>query len=126
MPTYEYKCKDCDHQFDVVQSFSDDALTKCPNCRKKALRKVFSPVGIVLKGSGFYKNDSRSGNGKSSASSTATTAEKSDSAGSSSSSASSDSSSSSSSSSDTKTSSSDTKSSDKKSPSSEKKATAKK
>ena len=79
MPTYEYKCKDCDHQFDVVQSFSDDALTTCPNCRKKALRKVFSPVGIVLKGSGFYKNDSRSGNGKSSASSTATTAEKSDS-----------------------------------------------
>jgi putative FmdB family regulatory protein len=123
MPTYEYKCKDCDHQFDVVQSFSDDALTTCPNCRKKALRKVFSPVGIVLKGSGFYKNDSRSGNGKSSASSTSTTAEKSDS---SSSSSSSDSSSSSSSSSDTKSASSDATSSDKKSSTSEKKATAKK
>ncbi len=118
MPTYEYKCKDCDHQFDVVQSFSDDALTTCPNCRKKALRKVFSPVGIVLKGSGFYKNDSRSGNGKSSASSTSTTADKADSSSSSSSSDGS------SSSSDTKSASSDTTSSDKKSSTSEKKATA--
>ena len=68
MPTYEYKCKDCGHQFDIVQSFSDDALTKCPSCKKKALRKVFSPVGIVLKGSGFYKTDSRSSKGKSAAS----------------------------------------------------------
>jgi len=126
MPTYEYKCKDCGHQFDIVQSFTDDALTTCPDCKKKTLRKVFSPPGVTFKGSGFYKTDSRSGNGKSSASSTATTAEKSDSSGSSSSSASSDSSSSSSSSSSDTTSSSDAKSSDKKSPSSEKKATAKK
>jgi putative FmdB family regulatory protein len=67
MPTYEYKCRDCGHQLEVVQSFTDDALTKCPSCSKKALRKVFSPVGIAFKGSGFYKTDSRSSNGKSSA-----------------------------------------------------------
>ena len=107
MPTYEYKCKDCGHQFDIVQSFSDDALTKCPSCKKKALRKVFSPVGIVLKGSGFYKNDSRSSNGKSSSSSTSSTSEKSESSNGS------GSSDSSSSSSDTKSTSTDTKSSDK-------------
>ena len=61
MPTYEYRCTACDERLEVVQSFSDDPLTKCPNCNKKALRKVFSPVGIVLKGSGFYKTDNRSG-----------------------------------------------------------------
>jgi len=119
MPTYEYKCKDCGHQFDIVQSFSDDALTKCPSCKKKALRKVFSPVGIVLKGSGFYKNDSRSSNGKSSSTSTSSTSEKSESSNGS------GSSDSSSSSSDTKSTSTDTKSSDKSS-SSEKKAATKK
>ena len=126
MPTYEYKCKDCDHQFDIVQSFSDDALTKCPNCKKKTLRKVFSPVGIVLKGSGFYKNDSRSGNGKSSSSSSGTS-EKADSS-SSDSSSSSDTKSSDTKSSDAKSSSSDAKSSssDKKSTSSVKKTPAKK
>ena len=59
MPTYEYKCRDCGHQLEVVQSFTDDTHTKCPSCRKKALRKVFSPVGIVFKGSGFYRTDSR-------------------------------------------------------------------
>ena len=58
MPTYEYACTKCGHQFEAVQSFSDDALTKCPECRGK-LRKVFGSVGIVFKGSGFYKNDSR-------------------------------------------------------------------
>ena len=58
MPPYEYACTKCGHQFEVVQSFSDDALTKCPECRGK-LRKVFGSVGIVFKGSGFYKNDSR-------------------------------------------------------------------
>ena len=58
MPTYEYACTKCGHQFEVVQSFSDDALTKCPECRG-TLRKVFGSVGIVFKGSGFYKNDSR-------------------------------------------------------------------
>lgn len=118
MPTYEYKCKDCDHQFDIVQSFTDNALTTCPSCKKKALRKVFSPPGVTFKGSGFYKTDSRSGNGKSSSSAPSGPSEKSD--------TSSSSSDSSSSSSDTTSSSSDTKSSDRKSSSSDKKAAAKK
>ena len=58
MPTYEYACTECGEQLEVVQSFTDDALTICPNCQGK-LRKVFSPVGVVFKGSGFYKTDSR-------------------------------------------------------------------
>jgi putative FmdB family regulatory protein len=62
VPTYEYRCKDCDHEFDVVQSFSDAALTECPSCGGN-LRKVFGNVGITFKGSGFYKTDSRSGTG---------------------------------------------------------------
>ena len=62
MPTYEYRCKDCAHEFDVVQSFSDAALTECPSCGGN-LRKVFGNVGITFKGSGFYKTDSRSGTG---------------------------------------------------------------
>ncbi len=60
MPTYEYRCTNCDEHLEVVQSFSDDPLTKCPTCGGQ-LRKVFSPVGIVFKGSGFYKTDSRGG-----------------------------------------------------------------
>ena len=64
MPTYEYRCKDCDHQFDAVQSFTDDALTECPACGG-VLRKVFGSVGITFKGSGFYKTDSRAGGSKS-------------------------------------------------------------
>lgn len=60
MPTYQYACTACDHRFEAVQSFTDDALTECPNCGG-ALRKVFSAVGVVFKGSGFYRNDSRSG-----------------------------------------------------------------
>ena len=63
MPTYEYRCTACEEHLEVVQSFKDEPLTKCPSCGKKALRKVFSPVGIVFKGSGFYKTDSR-GSGK--------------------------------------------------------------
>ena len=63
MPTYEYRCTNCDEHLEVVQSFSDEPLTKCTVCGKKALRKVFSPVGIILKGSGFYKTDNRSGKG---------------------------------------------------------------
>ena len=59
MPTYEYACTSCGHRMEAVQSFSDPALTTCPVCHG-ALRKVFGNVGIVLKGSGFYKNDSRS------------------------------------------------------------------
>ena len=58
MPTYSYACTVCDHRFDVQQSFTDDALTVCPECRGR-LRKVFSSVGVVFKGSGFYRNDSR-------------------------------------------------------------------
>ncbi|MBU2663004.1 FmdB family transcriptional regulator [Actinoplanes bogorensis] len=61
MPTYQYACTECGHQLEAVQSFSDAALTECPNCQGK-LRKVFNSVGIVFKGSGFYRNDSRSGN----------------------------------------------------------------
>lgn len=58
MPTYQYACTECGHQFEAVQKFSDDALTECPTCAGK-LRKVFSAVGVVFKGSGFYRNDSR-------------------------------------------------------------------
>ncbi len=60
MPTYEYHCDSCEKNFDVVQSFQDDALTSCPTCGSP-VRKVFGNVGIVFKGSGFYKTDSRSG-----------------------------------------------------------------
>jgi|SRR5579875_1988175 len=58
VPTYAYACKDCGHAFDVQQSFSDDALTVCPECGG-LLRKQFGAVGVVFKGSGFYKTDSR-------------------------------------------------------------------
>ncbi len=58
MPTYEYACTACGHRLDAVQSFTDDPLTECPECGG-ALRKVYGAVGIVLKGSGFYKTDSR-------------------------------------------------------------------
>ncbi|MDO3650315.1 FmdB family zinc ribbon protein [Nocardia mangyaensis] len=60
MPTYSYACTECDNRFDIVQSFSDDALTVCPQCSGK-LRKLFNSVGIVFKGSGFYRTDSRGG-----------------------------------------------------------------
>ncbi|HLI44642.1 MAG TPA: FmdB family zinc ribbon protein [Acidimicrobiales bacterium] len=59
MPTYEYACKQCGEHLEIVQSFKDDPLTVCPNCGGE-LRKVFGSVGIVFKGSGFYKTDSRS------------------------------------------------------------------
>lgn len=59
MPTYQYACSACGNEFDIVQKFSDDALTECPTCSGE-LRKVFSAVGIVFKGSGFYRTDSRS------------------------------------------------------------------
>ena len=58
MPTYEYACRECGRHLEVIQSFTEKPLTKCPSC-KGALKKVFSAVGIVLKGSGFYRNDSR-------------------------------------------------------------------
>ncbi len=78
MPTYQYACTECGEQLEAVQSFSDPALTECPNCGGK-LRKVFNSVGIVFKGSGFYRNDSRAGNG-SAEKSPAATETKSDSA----------------------------------------------
>lgn len=62
MPLYEYRCRDCGHQFEIQQLLSDDALTECPACSGD-LRKVFSPVGIAFKGSGFYKTDSRTSSG---------------------------------------------------------------
>ncbi|MBG6189114.1 putative FmdB family regulatory protein [Arthrobacter sp. CAN_A212] len=58
MPTYAYACKDCDHAFDIHQAFSDNSLTECPEC-EGSLRKKFNSVGVVFKGSGFYRNDSR-------------------------------------------------------------------
>lgn len=60
MPTYSYACTECDNKFDIVQSFSDDTLTVCNECNGK-LRKLFNSVGIVFKGSGFYRTDSRNG-----------------------------------------------------------------
>ena len=64
MPTYEYACKQCGNHLEVVQKFTDDALTTCPSCQG-VLRKVFGTIGISFKGSGFYKNDSRtSANGE--------------------------------------------------------------
>ncbi|MGY2010716.1 FmdB family transcriptional regulator [Nocardia gipuzkoensis] len=79
MPTYSYACTQCDNRFDIVQSFSDEALSVCSECSGK-LRKLFNSVGIVFKGSGFYRTDSRGG------SSTASEPAKSDSSNSSSSS----------------------------------------
>lgn len=59
MPTYQYVCGQCDSPLEVAQSFSDDALTTCPECKAEALKKVYGSVGVVFKGSGFYRNDSR-------------------------------------------------------------------
>lgn len=94
MPTYSYACTECDNRFDQVQAFSDDALTVCPQCNGR-LRKLFGKVGVVFKGSGFYRNDSRD------ASKSSSTASSSKSSDSSTSTSSSDSSSSSSDSSST-------------------------
>ena len=62
MPTYEYACTACGHRLEAVQKFTDDPLTECPECGSP-LRKVYGAVGIVLKGSGFYKTDSRAASG---------------------------------------------------------------
>ncbi len=70
MPTYQYACTECGHAFEQFQSFSDDALTECPQCEGR-LRKLFNAVGVVFKGSGFYRTDSRE-KSSSSASSTKT------------------------------------------------------
>lgn len=78
MPTYQYACTECGHAFEQFQSFSDDALTTCPECEGR-LRKLFNAVGVVFKGSGFYRTDSRSdaqGGGKSSTSSSTSSSTK--------------------------------------------------
>jgi putative FmdB family regulatory protein len=64
VPTYQYACTACGHQLEAVQSFADDPLTECPTCEGR-LRKLFGSVGIVFKGSGFYRTDSRAGSGSS-------------------------------------------------------------
>ncbi|MFF5343336.1 FmdB family zinc ribbon protein [Streptomyces althioticus] len=100
MPTYQYQCTECGEGLEAVQKFTDDALTECPSCQGR-LKKVFSAVGIVFKGSGFYRNDSRGSSSSSSpasSKSSGSSSSSSSSSGSSSSSASSDSGSSSSSS----------------------------
>ncbi|CAM4129772.1 FmdB family zinc ribbon protein [Nocardiopsis rhodophaea] len=85
MPTYQYACTECDHGMEVVQKFSDDSLTVCPQCQGR-LRKVYSAVGIVFKGSGFYRTDSgtssdssvtagTSGNGQSESASSSTSSD---------------------------------------------------
>ena len=79
MPTYQYACTECGHAFEQVQSFSEDALTVCPSCSGK-LRKVYNAVGVVFKGSGFYRTDSR---GSTSSTTPATAGSPSSSAGSS-------------------------------------------
>jgi putative FmdB family regulatory protein len=63
MPIYSYRCENCGVRFERFQGFDDPMLTRCPECNKKALRKVYTPVGIVFKGSGFYSTDHRSASG---------------------------------------------------------------
>ena len=70
LPTYQYACTECGHAFEQFQSFTDDALTVCPECEGR-LRKVFNAVGVVFKGSGFYRTDSRT-DGKSATTSSST------------------------------------------------------
>ncbi|CAB4908119.1 unannotated protein [freshwater metagenome] len=67
MPTYSYACTSCDNAFDIVQSMSEDSLTQCPKCQGR-LRKLFNNVGVMFKGSGFYRTDSRSSTDSSSSS----------------------------------------------------------
>ena len=79
MPTYQYACTSCGERLEAVQTFTDDPLTECPTCHG-VLRKVFSPVGVVFKGSGFYKTDSRK-SAKSSTSTSTSTSSSDESAG---------------------------------------------
>lgn len=74
MPTYQYACTECDHAFEQVQSFSDASLTVCPQCQGR-LRKVYNAVGVVFKGSGFYRTDSRPASSSSTAGSSGTSSE---------------------------------------------------
>ncbi|UIX33393.1 FmdB family zinc ribbon protein [Streptomyces sp. GQFP] len=109
MPTYQYQCTECGEGLEAVQKFTDDALTECPSCNGR-LKKVFSAVGIVFKGSGFYRNDSRGSSSSSAPASKPSTAASSSSSSDSSSSSSGSSSSGSSSSSNSSSSSSSTSS----------------
>jgi putative FmdB family regulatory protein len=63
MPIYTYRCENCGVQFDHTQKFTDEPLKRCPECNKRTLRKVYTPVGVVFKGSGFYATDHRSPSG---------------------------------------------------------------
>nr|NLD40934.1 FmdB family transcriptional regulator [Actinomycetales bacterium] len=65
MPTYAYRCTECSTEFDVYQRFDEDSLTTCPSCQG-VLRKLFTPAGVLFKGSGFYRTDSRASSGKTS------------------------------------------------------------
>jgi len=78
MPVYTYRCENCGVQFERTQKFDDLPLTWCPECKKKALRKVYTPVGIVFKGSGFYSTDHKSPSGANRLSSTTPTSDKSE------------------------------------------------
>jgi putative FmdB family regulatory protein len=64
MPIYTYRCENCGLQFERQQKFTDQPLTRCPECNKKSLHKVYTPVGIIFKGSGFYATDHRSPSGQ--------------------------------------------------------------
>ncbi|MBZ2408136.1 FmdB family zinc ribbon protein [Streptomyces albidoflavus] len=77
MPTYQYQCTECGEGLEAVQKFTDDALTVCPSCEGR-LKKVFSAVGIVFKGSGFYRNDSRGASSSNAPASSSKPAEKSE------------------------------------------------
>lgn len=70
MPIYLYRCENCGVQFERQQKFTDQPLTRCPECNKKTLHKVYTPVGIIFKGSGFYSTDNRSSSGNNSRSTT--------------------------------------------------------
>ncbi|MBS1897080.1 MULTISPECIES: FmdB family zinc ribbon protein [unclassified Microbacterium] len=74
MPTYSYACTACGHRFDAVQSFSDSALTECPECQGR-LRKEYGSIGVTFNGSGFYRTDSRAGSGSSSSAGASSKAE---------------------------------------------------
>src|SRR5512145_2890035 len=76
MPVYTYRCESCGVQFERQQKFTDQPLTRCPECSKKSLRKVYTPVGIVFKGKGFYATDHKSPSGQKFASGTKSTEEK--------------------------------------------------
>lgn len=74
MPTYQYRCSDCGQDLEVVQKFTDAALTECPSCTGR-LRKIYNAVGVVFKGSGFYSTDSRNGSASTSGSDSGTSSE---------------------------------------------------